>query len=218
MAKGLKISDDYDARNAALEKAQLLKRLSQDLGERYSQALASLESYRVGHKGQRVVIDRLNALAGQLEAFTGKGSGLIFYGPAGTGKDHLAAAMLYRAAGLGISARWVSGMELFGDFRDNMGDHSKGLREGEILERWTRPKVLCISDPIPPVGPPSPWNVQVLYRLIDRRYHLRRSTWATLNVVTAEDADAKLTAPVFDRLRHDAELIPCFWPSFRQER
>ena len=34
-----------------------------------------------------------------LPSIVARGAGLIFYGPVGTGKDHLLAVMLYQAAG-----------------------------------------------------------------------------------------------------------------------
>jgi hypothetical protein len=77
---------------------------------------------------------------------------------------------------------------------------------------------LAISDPIPPVGEPTAWNLGQLYRLLDRRYRDLKQTWVTLNALSIEDADAKLSAPMFDRLREDAELFACFWPSFRERR
>ena len=75
-----------------------------------------------------------------------------------------------------------------------------------------------MDGPIPAKRELSPFNLEWLYRLIDRRYRSKKSTWVTLNVTTEEEADEKLTAPVFDRLRDGAHLFRCFWPSHREQK
>jgi hypothetical protein len=45
-----------------------------------------------------------------------------------------------------------------------------------------------------------------------------KSTWVSLNANSPEEADAMLSAAVFDRLREGAELFGCFWPSFRERK
>jgi DNA replication protein DnaC len=73
-----------------------------------------------------------------------------------------------------------------------------------------------ISDPVPPVGEMTPWQTTALYRLTDARYRAGRATWVTINATSLDDINARLTTPIFDRLRHDAELIHCNWPSYRK--
>jgi hypothetical protein len=38
----------------------------------------------------------------------------------------------------------------------------------------------------------------------------------TVMAANPEDIDEQLSAPVFDRLREDAIILPCFWPSYRE--
>lgn len=196
-------------------RARRVAQVAQDLRPRYAPERASLEAFAVYHQAQRPVLDRLRGLAAELPALAADGRGLIFYGLVGTGKDHLLAAMLYAAAAQGVECRWRNGQEVYGQFRDRM---DTGQREEELLEQLAAPQVLAISDPVPPVGQPSAWNVAQLYRLLDRRYRDLKSTWVSLNAASAEDADRKLSAPVFDRLREGAEMFACFWPSWRERR
>jgi DNA replication protein DnaC len=232
--KGLSILDDSpeararrEARRAEIERREAeaagrqrrmaigdnVRRLAQALGRRYGPDACTLDGYILYHRDQRAVLDRLRALVPALPEFIARGRGLLLYGTVGTGKDHLLAAMLYAAARQGITCHWVNGQELFGAFRDNI---ASGRREAEILNDLAEPQVLAISDPIPPAAAPTAWNVAQLLRLIDRRYREMKSTWATLNALSPEDADAKLSAPVFDRLRENAEMVRCFWPSYRE--
>lgn len=212
--------EEWAKRDADLERdrvesecRQAMCNLAGNLGPRYSPSRVKLDTFEVYHRDQRAVVDRLKAIAPELPERTKAGKGLVFYGTVGAGKDHLMAAMLYVVAGHGIRAKWVNGQDVYGRFRDSM---DTGQREEEILQDLAAPAILAISDPIPAVGDPSPWNVSQLYRLLDRRYRSLRPTWASLNALSIEQADEKLSAPVFDRLRDSAEFFRCFWPSFRE--
>ena len=194
-------------REDANRRIEAVKNLSAEIGARYGPSRCTLESYRADNAKQREALERLRLFD--------ISRGLVLFGTVGTGKDHLLAAMLYRACKAGKKASWVSGPELFGTFRDGF---DSGAREVSSLKAFTRPDVLGISDPVPQIGDASSWRVEILYRVIELRYRELKPTWLTINANSPADADAKLTAPVFDRLREDAELIPCFWPSFREEK
>ncbi len=210
--------DQADREYAARKTRLRVHNLALQLGARYSPARVSLDRFRIYHDAQKPVLDRLRALAPRLVELVGQGRGLIFFGPVGTGKDHLLAALLYAVAEAIVEEKpchWVNGQEVFGQSRDRM---KADLLEGELIQELARPQVLAISDPVPAVGELSAWNVGLLYRVLDRRYREMKATWASLNALSVEDADAKLSAPVFDRLREGAELFPCFWPSWRERR
>ena len=207
---------EENEKREARAKGAAMARLEADVGPRYAPDRATLEGFQVYHKGQEAIIKRLKMLRDQLPEIAKSGQGLVFYGSVGAAKDHLAIAMLYAAAGLhGIKCRWFSGMEIFGASRDRMDTNKT---EDSLIEMLAAPQILCISDPLPPVGDLSAWNVQLLYRVLDKRYHLLRPTWATVNVAKPTDLDSALSAPVYDRLRDAAEFFPCFWPSFRREK
>ena len=190
--------------------------LAAELGARYGPALATLDRFRCDHPKQTEAVDRLRVvLRSGLGLFISQGRSLVFYGTVGTGKDHLLAASLYAAASIApdCTVRWVNGQELFGEFRDRM---DSGRPEEELVRKLVAPTVLGISDPIPPIGGPSPYNVSQLYRILDRRYRALKATWVSVNALSVEDGEGKLSAPVFDRLREGAEMFPCFWPSYRE--
>jgi DNA replication protein DnaC len=187
--------------------------LAARLGRRYAPDRATLEGFEVYHRDQRPVLGRLREIRAELPGWLEGGRGLVFYGTVGTGKDHLLAAMLYAAARAGLSCRWENGQDLHARFRDQVKADG---REEDVLAPLVAPQVLAVSDPTPPAGQLTPWNQLQLYRLFDRRYRALRSTWVTLNASSVSDADAQLSEPVFDRLRHGAELLPCFWPSYRE--
>jgi DNA replication protein DnaC len=188
--------------------------LRAQLGERYSPDLAALSNFRVYDASgrQAAVLAGMRDFIANMEAALRETRGLVLYGDVGTGKDHLLAAALYHVAGAGIPAAWISGEQIFQRIRDSMDSHQ---REETILEFWLRPTVLGISDPVTPNGALSEWDARVLNGLLDRRYRALRPTWLTMNAKNEADAKGKLTPVIWDRFQEAAEIIPCFWQSFR---
>lgn len=201
--------------DADRERRQRIDSLAKDLGKRYGPQLATLDRFEVYHPSQKVAVAKLRSIEHDIADFVKSGRGLVLLGTVGTGKDHLLAAMLYAAAGAGHVCRWVNGQEVFGQFRDRI---DTGKADEQHFRELCAPAVLGISDPIPPVGQAGAWDLGNLYRLLDRRYRAMKATWVTINAQSADDADAKLSEPVFDRLRDGAEIVTCCWPSYRERR
>ena len=192
--------------------------LANQLGQRYSPERAKLATFRLHEDAavaarQTVVLSALRSI--NLCETIRAGGGLVLVGTVGSGKDHLLAAMLYGACRAGFSCFWLGGQEFYGELRDRM---DSGESEGKRFAELKRPDVLAISDPLPPYGSPSDWNVSQVYRLVDRRYRDLRCTWITINAKDDAEADEKLSAPVWDRLRENALILRCFWPSFRETK
>jgi DNA replication protein DnaC len=210
-AAGLPKAESHQAAEKLASRA--LADLAFSLGARYSRERTRLAKFEIYHASQETAVTRVRAFIADMGTNLQEGRSLVLYGAVGAGKDHLLAAALYVAASATLPAQWLSGQEFYGRIRDTM---DTGEREETVMEKWTRPIILGISDPIPPIGKPSEWNTSQLYRILDRRYRAMRSTWVSLNAESLADADAKLSAPIFDRLRDGATLVPCFWPSFRE--
>jgi DNA replication protein DnaC len=192
-----------------------LKLLSADLGRRYAADRVTLENFEIYHGSQRPVISQLERFREGLKAGNKEIGNLIFFGSAGVGKDHLLASLLYSAVHRGITARWISGAELFGKLRDAIDSRKS---EADTLREFAEANILAISDPCPEVGELSAWNVTQLTRLVDRRYRAMQATWLAMNCTDGAEAESRLTVPLFDRLRDSATVVRCFWPSYRQRR
>jgi DNA replication protein DnaC len=203
-----------EARRASQRRAEVVQALATKLGRRYSPARATLATYRVKYQEQSEALHLLTPVATD----PANAGNLVLYGSVGTGKDHLLAALLYAAAHAGLSAAWVNGQEVYSRFRDAMDTKTS---EASLMADFTRPDVLGISDPIPPVvdpNKPAAWRTELLFRVLDARYRDMKVTWVTCNAEDPKDAAAKLSEPVFDRLKDGAVLVPCFWPSFREHK
>lgn len=162
---------------------------------------------------QRRILERLRAFCAGVKAETDAGHGLVFFGPCGTGKDHLMVAALRAAAAAGISCRWVSGVDLYTTWRDDIGNE---VDEHKAMKAWLKPTILAISDPQPPKDNLTAGQARKLYDLLDKRYRDGKPTWATINAKDANDASTKLTVPVVDRFKDKAHALGCYWPSYRR--
>lgn len=209
-----RLAADEKARELA-ELRQRRARVEQQIGERYAFQRCSLNTFRVYDPVQKQAVTAVSGLISRIKESIRAGENILIFGGVGTGKDHLLAALLYAAAENGIDPRWFNGQEVFGQFRDRI---DTGQSDEGPITTMARAPVLAISDPTPTAREASAWDLNNLYRIVDRRYRMLRPTWLSMNAESPDDADIKLSAPVFDRLRHNATLIPCFWPSYRVAR
>ncbi|MCP4566516.1 MAG: ATP-binding protein [FCB group bacterium] len=139
---------------------------------------------------------------------------VIFLGPTGTGKDHLAVGLLRRFTRRLIGCGYVSGPQLFADVADAW--RREGGSDLAIHKEYSVPRVLCISDPSLPGGL-SDANVKFLYRLIDERYRACRATVVTLNAKDGDNAAELLGVQAWSRLIEGAIKIGCNWGDYRRE-
>lgn len=177
---------------------------------------------------QSSVIGKLRHLSGRINDHVNAANGLLFTGPCGSGKDHLALLMLsewFRECYIRgkkrqdpsqawVAERWTGG-ELRIATRESYGHHDG---ESSLVRQLTAPDVLLLSDPIPPSGEPlTPAQCEILQIVIDRRRRAGRSTWATLNIKDREEGYTLMSRPVFDRLLQSAVVVRCHWSSYRVE-
>lgn len=141
--------------------------------------------------------------------------GMVLFGPPGTGKDHILAAMLRGAAKVGRSVWWINGLDFFGNMRDGM---DAGTSEESTINQLATDDILAISDPLPPWGPLTAFQAQTLFRVIDRRYRQGKPIWVSMNVADGKEAADRIGNAVVDRLRERVLTIHCNWPSYRTRK
>ena len=181
-------------------------------GERYADC--TFESFKIYDDVQRAAWERLQSFGRSMPSFVADGGGVVLYGKEGTGKDHLLLA-LAKVAILdhGYDVRFTHGLNLYGELRNAIHEHCS---EQEVLDRYIKPQILILSDPIPPKGEASRYGIESLQRILDARYRELRSTWVSINATGREGAEDILTEPLVDRLTHGSGSILCNWPSYRE--
>lgn len=178
-------------------------RLIERIGVRY--ANCSIDTYRVTNEIQKKAITRLQGYFASMRENVEAGHSLIFYGPCGTGKDHLLAAAMFEACAKGLQVYWANGLDWYGRVRDDIE------RTEQMIDTLVRPTILAISDPVPPAvdggkadGELSAWRIELLQRVVDARYRAMKPIWITINVTGIQGLRDRLSTPLADRLLHGA--------------
>ena len=207
-----------EADDTRREKSRRNQLYAEYIGRRTRYSQCRLEQWKFSpdyQTQQHSVVGGVREFVGELSKNRSEGVGALFYGPPGTGKDHLATCII-RAACLdhGQTARFVNGVDWFGAIRDLMDDDRKS--EASLLAECSRPDWLVLSDPLPPIGNLTSFQSGMLYRLVDARNYEGKPTVVTVNVADGNEATARMGAPTWDRLKEQAWIFPCAWPSFRK--
>lgn len=174
------------------------------------------DNYEIGNDqyshGRKYALDVATAYARALKNNKADGRNLIMMGNVGTGKDHLAIAVMRAATvGLRLSSRLRRGSVICNECRQNLLHNGK-----DVAYDLSQVELLVISDIEPnPLKPASEFEERALLELIDQRYTQMLPTVVTSNKKSKSEIADAIGKRAADRLFDNAETVVMEWPSYR---
>ena len=161
-------------------------------------------------------VDKAQVLSLARGTFVDEKQNVVFVGPVGTGKTHLATALGVEVARQRRRVTWYRAADLVRALIE-----AKGARElGKLERRLARSRLLILDE----LGfvPFDREGGELLFNLLSSRHRVS-STVITSNLAFSEwpkvfGGDEKLTAAVLDRLAENAVIVATKGASFRARR
>lgn len=149
--------------------------------------------------------------AEQFAEHSRKGSGLILSGLPGTGKSHLAGAVLQEL--LPRDVRYMTCLDLIRAIRETWRKDSERT-EGQVLRYLERLDLLVVDEVGVQYG--TDGEQTVLFEVLDRRY---REVKPTILLTNQDKAGFKgfVGERTFDRLAETCRWVPFDWASYRPQ-
>jgi DNA replication protein DnaC len=137
------------------------------------------------------------------------GRNLILVGSVGTGKDHLASAVVRTIVGHGMSVAYTRGSVLANEML-------AAIKGDPLPEKYATRDFLVVSD----IEPRGDKETSVFFQtsildLIDERYRAKLPTIITSNIETRDAMNKAIGKRTMDRLCEDAVIIKMCWNSYR---
>lgn len=155
-------------------------------------------------------LDYANNLPARIKA----GTSAILTGNPGTGKTHLACALLFEAKKQGFSSFFINIRKLFRCVRDSWREGA-AESESQVIERFVAIDLLVIDEVGVQANSENERNI--LYDILNGRYEATKPT-ILLSNEPLESIENIIGARSFDRLREGGgRAFDCKWESFRRK-
>jgi len=170
----------------------------------------TFDTYRIENDAQRNAFNVCKAFAENFDKVLERGSCLVLSGRPGTGKSHLAAAVLKQLLPRHIGA-YVTMMDLIRSLRDTWRRDSE-TSETQLLNKLTDLPLLVIDEIGVQYG--TDGERAILFDVMDRRYREMRPTILMTNLDKDAFKDC-VGERVYDRLTEVGKWVSFTWGSRR---
>lgn len=172
----------------------------------------SFESFSPVGPDQQRALSVCKDFAGDFEAALSTGASLVLSGPVGTGKSHLAAAVMLQVLSPKRWAQYVTCMDMIRRVRATWSKGSDESEEDVLRVLGERVELLVIDEVGVQYG--TDGEKTVLFDVLDRRYREMRPTILLTNL-GREQFEEAVGQRVFDRLREVATWVRFSGDSYR---
>jgi len=160
-------------------------------------------------------IDKTQIMELATLSFVERKQGLILAGSSGTGKSHIAKALLLVGCSRSYTCRYTTASNMLSSLMASLCDGSME----KTLKIYTRPQILLIDEVgFDRIEQESARNASLFFKVIDARY-CKGSTIVTCNIDFKELGDylgdPVITTCLVDRMVHHSIIIHVEGPSFR---
>lgn len=183
-----------DARQAQEKSAMLVKKAIAGIKDRYLQA--NIQNYIVNNPKQQEIVDIVTNYDFEKD--------LLFLGNTGTGKTHMAAALIEMAIYNGLSSNYIKFYKLT-DLKINFPrDYGKTVNaEFLVIDEYGRSE--------------SDFKSDLLFEIIDARYDNLLPTVIISNLTTTE-FKKKISDAIYSRLKENCVAKEYTWQDYRLKK
>jgi len=199
------------AANEEAAKRRLVAKIRAESGVPARFAGSDFDRYQAPTPPIKQARDTLSAFAARWQQQAATGQSLLLVGGPGTGKTHLAAAVVNAIADNLVEAAYGTAAELVGGIKSGYGKRGGDQHVTESM-RWLQTAPLLVIDELD-VGL-SEHDLTLLFRVIDSRYADLRPMILISNR-PMDQLEQLLGQRVIDRLRECAFTVNFDWPSHR---
>ncbi len=165
---------------------------------------------------QQTVLNTCRDYAEHFSQAAAAGAGLVFSGPVGTGKNHLATAIARTVLGMGRSVLQVTAYEMILRLRQTWKKDDNGPSEADLIRQFGAADLLIIDEIGKQFGSKGADEVQI-FAVINRRYLDMKPTIVMSNE-SAQGIERYMGIAAFDRLCERGLLLEFDGPSHRRGR
>lgn len=162
------------------------------------------QQHRIWQWAQEYLVNFADALQ--------SGRGAILHGAPGTGKTHLAIAILRHVLEKGGTGRYATISDMLSRIKNTYGQHATE-NEKQAIEAFTTPDLLVIDE----VGHQldTAYELAQFFRIVDKRYSGMKPTILVSNMKSS-DLRTFLTEALVDRMKEGGGVVKLFeWGSYR---